>query len=55
MKEAHAGMKITDAEFDALAGHLIAVLKKYDVPQAEADELVKLVAGTRKDIVEKKD
>jgi hemoglobin len=53
MKEAHAGMKITDAEFDALAGHLIAVLKKYDVPQAEADELVKAVAGTRKDIVEK--
>jgi hemoglobin len=34
MKTAHVGMKITDAEFDALAGHLIATLKKYSVPQA---------------------
>jgi len=52
MKSAHAGMKITDAEFDALAGHLIATLKKYKVPQAEMDELVGIVASTRKDIVE---
>lgn len=52
MKSAHAGMKITDAEFDALAGHLIATLKKYKVPQAELDELVGIVASTRKDIVE---
>ncbi len=54
MKSSHAGMKITDAEFDALAGLLIATLKKYKVPQAEADELVGIVAGTRKDIVEVK-
>ncbi len=54
MKSSHAGMKITDAEFDALAGHLIAVLKKYKVPQAETDELVGIVASTRKDIVEVK-
>lgn len=52
MKTAHAGMKITDAEFDALAGHLITVLKKYNVPKAELDELVGIVASTRKDIVE---
>jgi hemoglobin len=52
MKESHAGMKITDAEFDALAGHLVAVLKKYNVPKAETDELVNIVAGTRKDIVD---
>lgn len=52
MKSAHAGMKITDAEFDALAGHLVATLKKYKVPQAEMDELVGIVASTRKDIVE---
>ncbi len=54
MKSSHAGMKITDAEFDALAGILIATLKKYKVPQAEMDELVGIVAGTRKDIVEVK-
>lgn len=54
MKEAHKGMGITDAEFDALAGHLIATLKGFNVPQAEIDELVKIVASTRSDIVEKK-
>jgi hemoglobin len=53
MKTSHKGMGITDAEFDALAGHLIAVLKKYKVPQTEIDELVKIVASTRGDIVEK--
>jgi hemoglobin len=52
MKSSHAGMKITDAEFDALAGHLIATLKKYNVPKAEMDELVGIVASTRGDIVE---
>jgi hemoglobin len=52
MKNSHAGMKITQVEFDAAAGHLIAALKKYNVPQAEIDELVGLVAGVAKDIVE---
>ena len=54
MKESHKGMAITDDEFDALAGVLVATLKKYKVPQAEIDELVKIVASTRPDIVEKK-
>ena len=47
-------MKITDAEFDALASDLITVLKKFKVPQAEMDELVGIVASTRGDIVEVK-
>jgi hemoglobin len=55
MKEAHEGMKITNDEFDALAFHLIATLKKYNVPQKEIDELVSIVASTRGDIVEVKD
>ncbi len=54
MKSSHKGMKITEAEFTALAGHLVATLKKYKVPQAEIDELVGIVAGTAKDIVEVK-
>jgi hemoglobin len=53
MKEAHKGMKITDAEFDALADVLVATLKKNKVPQTEIDELVKIVASTKPDIVEK--
>lgn len=53
MKDSHKGMKITEAEFTALAGHLVDTLKKYKVPQAEMDELVGIVAGTKADIVEK--
>jgi hemoglobin len=55
MKNSHAGMKITTAEFNAAAGHLIAALKKHNVPQAEINELVGLVGGTAKDIVEVSD
>jgi hemoglobin len=54
MKTAHRDMAITDAEFDAAAGHLVRVLQKYQVPQKEIAELVSLVATTRKDIVEGK-
>jgi truncated hemoglobin YjbI len=52
MKSAHAGMGITEAEFNAIAGDLITVLKKYKVPKKEMDELVAIVASTKKDIVE---
>jgi hemoglobin len=54
MKNAHQGMKITGAEFDAAAVHLIAALKKFNVPQAEIDELVAIVGTTKKDIVDEK-
>ena len=54
MKATHAGMKITDAEFDALAKDLIDTLKKYKVPQAEIDELVGIVSTTAKDIIDEK-
>lgn len=52
MKEAHAGMKITEGEFHALAADLIAALDKFKVPQAEKDELIKIVATTKGEIVE---
>ncbi len=52
MKSSHEGMKITEAQFGALAGDLIAVLKKYNVPQRETDELIAIVASTQPDIVE---
>ena len=55
MKSAHKGMKIADAEFDALAGDLKATLEKFKVPQKEIKELLTIVGTTRKDIVEKKD
>jgi hemoglobin len=52
LKPAHQGMAITDAQFDALANDLGAVLRKYRVPKKEADELLAIVASTRKDVVE---
>jgi hemoglobin len=52
LRPAHQGMAITDAQFDALARDLGAVLQKYNVPRKEADELLAIVASTRKDVVE---
>lgn len=54
MKTSHEGMAITEAQFNAIAGDLVTVLKKYKVPQKEIDELVGAVAGTKGDIVEDK-
>jgi hemoglobin len=52
MKTAHAGMRITNEEFDALAKDLQASLDKLGVPAKEAGELMAIVGTTRKDIVE---
>src|SRR5262249_51851585 len=48
----HKGMKITDDEFNALAGHLKDALKKNGVADADAKMVLDAVEGTRKDIVE---
>lgn len=53
LKTLLSGLKLTDAEFDAMLGHLDAVLKKYTVPKAEADEVKKIFEGLRKDLVAK--
>jgi hemoglobin len=52
MKAAHAGMGVSSAQFDALAGHLVAALDKLKVPEKEKAELLALVAPTKADIVE---
>lgn len=51
MKSAHAGMNISDAEFNALAADLAASLDKFKVPKAEKDELMAIAASTRGEIV----
>lgn len=51
MATAHAGMEITNEEFDMLAGHLGAALDAYDVPEAEKQELFAVVETTRSAIV----
>jgi hemoglobin len=51
MATAHAGMEITDAEFDRLGGHLGSALTAYDVPEEEKKELFTIVESTRSAIV----
>jgi hemoglobin len=54
MKEAHRGMGITQAEFDALAADLRSVLEANKVPKQEISEIMKIAGSTAPDIVEAK-
>jgi hemoglobin len=53
MVSSHANMNISNAEFDALAGHLVKALDKFKVEQKEKDELMKIIDSTRPQIVGK--
>ena len=55
MVTAHRGMAITNAEFDALAGHLRAALEANGVPRREREELLGVVASLRGAVVEAPD
>lgn len=54
MKDAHAGMGITGAEFDALVGDLVGALDKFKVPEKEKGELLGALGPMKTDIVTKK-
>jgi hemoglobin len=54
MKEAHQGMGITDAEFDATAADLRQALEKNGVKAAEVKQVLQAAESTRTDIVEAK-
>ena len=53
MKTSHAGLGITNAEWDAAAKHLVASLDKFKVPEKEKGEVLAFVTSLKKDIVEK--
>ena len=53
MKTAHAGLAITDKDWDASVTMLVATLDKFNVPAKEKDEVLGAVSGLKKDIVEK--
>jgi hemoglobin len=53
MRTAHVGMGITNADFDALVGDLVAALNKFKVPEREKNELLSVLGPMRKDIVER--
>jgi hemoglobin len=52
MKETHDGMGVTAGEFDALVEDLVATLDEFNVPGAEQEELLAVLAPLRDDIVE---
>ncbi|KIZ04151.1 hypothetical protein MNEG_3812 [Monoraphidium neglectum] len=47
MYEAHKGMNLKDAHFDAVAGHFVSTLQELGVDQALIDEAVAVVESTR--------
>jgi hemoglobin len=53
MKTTHAGVGITEADWDAAAKHLVTSLDKFKVPEKEKGELLAFVTSLKKDIVEK--
>jgi hemoglobin len=53
MKTTHAGLAITEADWDAAAKHLVGSIDKFKVPEKEKGELLAFVTSLKKDIVEK--
>ena len=53
MKASHAGLGITESDWQATVKHLAASLDKFKVPQKEKDELLAAASSLKGDIVEK--
>lgn len=51
MKSAHTGMKLTDAEFTALAEDTTKALNKFKVPAKEQGEVIGMLASLKGDVV----
>lgn len=54
MKLAHAGLEITEEEWDVSVELLKETLRKFKVPEREMKEVLEAIGGLKKDIVEKK-
>ncbi len=52
MKEAHAEMKVTSSEFDALVEDLVTTLDHFKVGKSEQSELLAVLGPLKVDIVE---
>lgn len=53
MKTTHAGLGLTEADWNVGIGHLSDSLDKFKVGKKEKDEVLAFVASLKKDIVEK--
>jgi hemoglobin len=53
MKTTHAGLGITNSDWDVMVKHLNATFDKFSVPAKERDEVLGALGPLKKDIVEK--
>lgn len=53
MYEAHAHMPVTDEQFNAVAGHLVATLQELDVANEMIEEVVSIALSVKDQIVKK--
>lgn len=53
MAEAHAGLNLTAADFNATAQHLVAALEKAKVSQIHIDEVMSKIAKLEREIIHK--
>ena len=51
MKESHQHLNITEEQWDAMVVDFQKTLAKFEVPDEEQQELINIVAGTKKEIV----
>ncbi len=51
MKTAHAGLHITEADWNASAAHLTETLNKFKVPPKEQSEVMAAISGLKSQIV----
>ena len=54
MKSSHQGMGISEADWNTAAGHLVATLDKFKVPEKEKAEVLAAITGLKNDIVDQK-
>ena len=54
MKTSHAGLNITESDWDLTVKHLVASLDKFKVPDKEKNEFLALASSLKPDIVQKK-
>lgn len=54
MKTAHAGLGISEADWNKAVAHLVATLDAFKVPQKEKDDLLAAAGSVMKEIVERK-
>lgn len=52
MKTSHAGLGITEAQWNLAVSHLVATLNKFKVPEREQNELAAALTQLKPDIVE---